>query len=80
MGACLDKLLSCFDESDEEFYQEKEMNHCNEQPEVVYEFEKNNAMSNIEGFDENYALASLIHIFLEIDEFRRFFILEKLDG
>lgn len=37
-------------------------------------------MTKIEGFDENYALASIIQIFIEIDEFRRFFILEKLNN
>ena len=47
MGACLDKLLNCFDDSDSE----QEDQDQNEPIQVVYEFEKNHAMCKIEGGD-----------------------------
>ena len=37
-------------------------------------------MCKIEGGDKNYALSAIIQVFLEIDEFRRYYTLEKRPG
>ena len=74
MGACLDKLLRKNRHQPAENENEKSAGGTNR---VIYEFEKYDALCSIMNGDLNYALSSVIQVFLEIEAFRRFYVLER---